>query len=87
MYEAVKTYKNKIGDENVVFSMHYNFVSAGKKENSTWKISYANLPGDPRKLIDMKINRVENIYAVDVYHENKNIGLAHVKVEFVALKW
>lgn len=70
VYEAVRNYKNKINDENVIFSMHYNFVSAG----------------NPRKLIDIKVSQVENIYAVDIYHENKNIGLAHVKVDSKFLK-
>ncbi|CCD62805.1 HotDog ACOT-type domain-containing protein [Caenorhabditis elegans] len=64
VYEAVRIYKNKIKDENVIFSMHYNFVSAG----------------DPRKLIDIKIEKVGNVYTADVYHENKKIGLAHIKV-------
>lgn len=65
VYEAVRVYKDKINEERVIFSMHYNFVSAG----------------DPRKLIDIKISQVENIYTVDVYHENKSIGLAHVKLD------
>lgn len=65
VYEAVRNYKNKSNDDKVIFSMHYNFISAG----------------DPRKLIDIKVSQVENVYAVDVYHENKNIGLAHVKVD------
>lgn len=65
VYEAVRIYKNKIKDENVIFSMHYNFVSAG----------------DPRKLIDIKIEKVGNVYTADVYHENKKIGLAHIKTD------
>uniref|UniRef100_A0A1I7TRB1 Thioesterase superfamily protein n=1 Tax=Caenorhabditis tropicalis TaxID=1561998 RepID=A0A1I7TRB1_9PELO len=65
VYEAVRNYKTKNNDDRVIFSMHYNFVSAG----------------DPRKLIDIKISQVENIYAVDVYHDNKNIGLAHIKMD------
>ncbi|EFP09759.1 hypothetical protein GCK72_025277 [Caenorhabditis remanei] len=70
VYEAVRNYKNKNNDKNVIFSMHYNFVSAG----------------NPRKLIDIKISQVEKIYAVEVYHENKSIGLAHVKTDNTFLK-
>ncbi|CAP39300.1 Protein CBG22797 [Caenorhabditis briggsae] len=70
VYDAVRNYKNKINDEKVIFSMHYNFVSAG----------------DPRKLIDIKVNQVEDIFVVDVYHENKSIGLAHIKIDSHFLK-
>ncbi|CAI2357890.1 unnamed protein product [Caenorhabditis sp. 36 PRJEB53466] len=67
VYDAVRKYKKKMCDvdERLIFSMHYNFLAAG----------------DPLKQIDIKIKRLSDVYAVDIYHENKNIGLAHVKVD------
>ncbi|CAI5454542.1 unnamed protein product [Caenorhabditis angaria] len=64
-YFAVRDALRKNHDERVIFSMHYNFVSAG----------------DPNKNIYLKLNQHDNIYSIEIAHDHKNIGLAHVKLD------